>query len=209
MIEYTKRNMALHYILPGDETSREEDRSVSIPTFVVSGEEIFRDLPWLVEFYQGPALRMMREFYRDEDLWCATNPLYAINLQAAYDVDPSGQVMRYECHVDWAPTGLLYVTSHPAGSGGELVVANRPGDVGRDLLDNCVRIYPQAGQLVCFDAREYPHFVEPLRSSGSIFSGMGDRPFRLVVVMLFCTDEAGSCPESSRPRSLDTHLGHL
>lgn len=209
LIAYTRQNMKLHYIEANDTTSREQDCSIKIPTLVVSGNQILEQLPWLYDFYRGPALKMMQEFYRTEELICAKNPLYAINLQAAYDVDDQGMPMRYECHVDWAPTALLYATSHPPGTGGELVVANNPDAIGDDILDDCVRIYPQAGKLVCIDARKYPHYVEPLKPIGFGSSLTKDRPFRVVVVMLYCTNESGSCPESSRSQTLDLHLGHI
>lgn len=209
LIAYTQKNMKLHYIEANDKTSREQDHSIKIPTFVVSGSQILEQLPWLYDFYRGPALKMMQEFYRTEELVCAKNPLYAINLQAAYDVDDKGTPMRYECHVDWAPTALLYATSHPPGTGGELVVANNPEALGTDILEDCVRIYPQSGKLVCIDARKYPHYVEPLKPRSFGSSLAKDRPFRVVVVMLYCTTESGSCPESSRPQELDFHLGHI
>lgn len=209
LIAYTQKNMKLHYIEANDETSREQDRSIKIPTLVVSGNQILEQIPWLYDFYRGPALKMMQEFYRTEELVCAKNPLYAINLQAAYDVDNKGTPMRYECHVDWAPTALLYATSHPPGTGGELVVANSPEYFGADILKDCVRIYPQSGKLVCIDARKYPHYVEPLKPKSFGSSVVKDRPFRVVVVMLYCTTESGSCPESSRPQELDFHLGHI
>lgn len=41
-------------------------------------------------FYRGLDLNMIREFYDDEVLFCANDPAYAINLQAAYDIDDYG-----------------------------------------------------------------------------------------------------------------------
>lgn len=206
IVNFTRAHMHEHIIQPTSETSRESDPSVKIPTLVVSGSVISDKLPWLYEFYRGPALNMMQQFYSAEKLVCARDPLYAVNLQAAYDVDDTGTPMRYERHVDWAPTGLLYVTSHPKGSGGELVVSNDTTAQGEAIDKDAVRIYPKAGQLICIDAREYPHYVEPLKAG--VKGSDNERQFRVVVVMLFCTDDNGSCPESSRPAALDEHLGH-
>ncbi|MDX2028389.1 MAG: hypothetical protein SFW62_07115 [Alphaproteobacteria bacterium] len=206
LIKFTLSNMRLYAISPTNETSRETDLSVKIPTLAVSGGIIKRQLPWLYEFYEGAGLRMMQDFYVAEKLICAQNPLYAVNIQAAYDVDSRGNPMRYERHVDWAPTSLLYATTHPPGTGGELVVANNPSARGDEIAQDCIKIHPHTGQLICIDARKYPHYVEPLKPRDPSF--VQERPLRVVVVMLYCTGPEGSCPESSRPSALDRHLGH-
>jgi 2OG-Fe(II) oxygenase superfamily len=64
---------------------------------------------------------------------------------------------RYERHVDSnAVEGLLYVTTHTPGEGGELVVANDSSASDVALVDaNCSTLHPQAGTLVLFDARRH------------------------------------------------------
>ena len=91
-------------------------------------------------------------------------------------------------------TGLLFFTEHPAG-GGELVVGHDPAAVGVDEVErDCSVIRPQAGQLIFFDGKTYPHYARSLRSESDV---------RVVAVMNFYT---GSCPESTRPPELNRHL---
>ena len=105
--------------------------------------------------------------------------------------------MRYETHVDSNPLeGLLYVTSHPEGAGGELVVGNVLNARGVEAVDvDCTRIFPVAGQLLFFDARKHSHYVGRLLDEAAV---------RVVVAMNFYTS---TCPESARPKDLDRHLG--
>jgi hypothetical protein len=91
-------------------------------------------------------------------------------------------------------TGLLFFTDHPAG-GGELVVGHDSGAVSVEALEkNGSVIRPQAGQLIFFDGKTYPHYVRTLQSESDM---------RVVAVMNFYT---GSCPESTRPTDLNRHL---
>ena len=103
--------------------------------------------------------------------------------------------MRFECHVDSNPvTGLLFFTSHPGG-GGELVIGHNPSGSGVEELErDGTAVPPQAGQLIFFDGRTYPHYARSLVSESDV---------RVVAVMNFYT---GSCPESTRPRDLNRHL---
>jgi hypothetical protein len=55
-------------------------------------------------------------------------------------------------------------------------------------------IRPQAGHLIFFDGRRYPHYARPLASKSGT---------RIVAVMNFYTE---SCPESTRPPELNRHL---
>ena len=147
-------------------------------------------LPWLFDLYRG-VFRDLGQPYTDELLSVATDDRYAVNLNVQ-----EGRSMRYECHIDSNPVeGLLYVTSHPPGTGGELVVSNRTHVLGpAEIDDDCVRIYPSAGQLYFFDAREFPHYVAPL---------CDDRDIRIVMAMNYYTP---SCTESDRPKDLNRHL---
>jgi hypothetical protein len=123
---------------------------------------------------------------------CAANDLYGVNLNIQV-----GRAMRYECHIDSNPIqGMLYVTSHSAETGGQLIVANQPGVVGvENVKKDCVIIEPREGSLIYFDARRFSHLVEPL---------IEDSMLRVAVAMNFYTSLA---PESLRPRDLNKHLG--
>lgn len=209
LLRFTIANMRKHTLIAKDRTSRELDRDTRIQTLTVYGDVIRDNIPWLHRFYQNEALEHMQSLFGQEQLFCAQNPLYSINIHAALDTSDDGEPMRYERHVDWAPTALLYATSHPKGTGGELVVSLDKNATGEAIDHNCIRLHPQKGLLVCMDARQHPHYVNPLRSQPAAAESPFGRPFRVVVVMLFCTDDKGSCPENSRPRELDEHLGHL
>jgi 2OG-Fe(II) oxygenase superfamily len=104
--------------------------------------------------------------------------------------------MRYECHVDSNPLeGLLYVTDHPPGTGGELVVSNR-GDVptAEEVDRDATLIYPVAGHLVFFNGSCHSHYVRPLIAEDGV---------RVVAAMNYYTP---SLPESARPPDLNRHL---
>ena len=103
--------------------------------------------------------------------------------------------MRYEAHVDSNPVEvLLYVTDHPYGTGGELVVSPNIDAVGISEIDNdCEIIYPESGKLLVFDFRTFPHYVRPLKSD----------EYRVAVAMNYYTEE---CTEEMRPPDLDQHL---
>ena len=172
-------------------TSREATRNIQIPVETVGGDIVRRELPWLFSLYEGLFLRLGQTCVSDT-LAPATRDRYAINLNVQ-----RGTHMRYECHVDSNPLeGLLYVTSHPQGAGGELVVSNSTTALGPEAINvDCVRIFPREGTLVFFDARQHPHYVAPLRD---------DRDVRVVVAMNYYTPR---CSEAHRPADLDKHLG--
>jgi hypothetical protein len=182
-----KRNL----ITPTSVTSRERYRSSSIPTSIVDGTVVHRELPWLAKIYLDVARETAQKL-------CAEPVTTAHDIRAGLNLHiQRGRSERYECHVDSSPlTGLLYVTDHPRGTGGELVVANR-GDVGtvEDVDADATHIYPVSGHLLVFDARRHSHYVAPLHDPGAI---------RVVAPMTFFTP---SCPESARPADLDGHLG--
>ena len=105
-----------------------------------------------------------------------------------------GTRMRFECHVDSNPlTGLLFCTNHPAG--GELLFAHDVSAAGLTAVErDCSVIRPQAGHLIFFDGRRYPHYARAL---------MQESEMRVVAVMNFYTE---SFPESTRPPELNKHL---
>jgi len=177
-------------LLPRSVTSREGNRDLKIPVKTVSGATLKAELPWLSKLYYG-LFRDLAQLTTHEPVATATNIIRSANLNIQ-----TGKSMRYEAHVDSNPIeGLLYVTDHPRGSGGELVVANVPtaNSVAEIDADSSI-VYPTAGNLVFFDARRFPHYVAPLKKP---------RGIRVVVAMNFYTP---SCPESSRPDDLDGHL---
>lgn len=178
-------------ITPTSVTSREHTRDLCIPVHSVGGRMIAQNLPWLDDLYSG-LIRDLAQAISREPVSAARDVQLGLNLHIQ-----RGSTERYECHVDSNPiAALLYVTSHPDGSGGELRVANK-GDVrGRHEVDaDSTRIHPVAGQLVFFDARRHTHYVAPLRDPEGI---------RVVVVMTFYIP---SCPEEMRPKDLNRHLG--
>lgn len=124
--------------------------------------------------------------------------LPGVDQQAAINlIIQADQADRYECHVYANPIqALLYVTDHPPGTGGELVVASIRGDLhGPDAIGRLAAwIYPVAGYLVVFDASQHPHYVTPLHET---------RGHRVVVAMNYFTPAA---PESARPLDLKNHL---
>lgn len=171
-------------------TSREATKSDQIETLVVDGQQIKDKLPWLYNLYQG----LFYEYAQtctQEELFLAKNPIYAINLNIQ-----RGNKMRYECHVDSNPLqGLLYVTTHPEGTGGELIVSNESNVFGiEEINQNATRIYPNAGDLVFFDARKHPHYVTSLEKEDAT---------RISIAMNFYTPTS---TEDDRPSDLNEHL---
>lgn len=177
-------------LTPKSITSRESDLNEKIETYIVDGFTIKENLPWLYDLYQNFFYEMAKKCI-SEPLYIANNTLYAINLNIQ-----KGAKMRYECHVDSNPLqGLLYVTTHLKGTGGELVVSNIEDAYGKDEIEkNCKIIYPIKGHLIFFDARKNPHYVKPL---------INDEDIRIAITMNFYT---ASSPEEQRPEDLNIHL---
>ena len=169
--------------------SREADDVTHITRGRVRADKVELQLPWLYKLYRSDFLELA-ELAWGEPIKAAFDDRYGIVLNVQ-----QGNTMRFECHVDSNPvTGLLFFTDHPAG-GGELVVADDPEAVGVETLekDGSV-IRPQAGQLIFFDGKTYPHYARTLQSGSDM---------RVVAVMNFYTE---SCPESTRPSRLNRHL---
>jgi hypothetical protein len=187
-----ERRARARELVPASVTSREGgDTEVRIPVLTVGGLAVRDELPWLAELY-GSRFLELAQTISSEPVSCADDPRYGINVNVQ-----RGRRMRYECHVDSNPIeGLLYVTEHPPGSGGETVFSNI-GDVPtRAEVDrDATRIHPVAGHLVFFDARHHSHYVTELSDEADI---------RVIAAMNFYTP---SCPESSRPADLNRHLG--
>lgn len=177
-------------LVPYSVTSREAANVEGVPVSTVGGETLRRVAPWLLRLYENEFHELAQRI-TDEPVITATRDKIAVNLNVQ-----RGKSMRYEAHVDSNPIeGLLYVTNHAPGSGGELIVAQREQAVGVEEIDKLPAvIYPVAGHLVFFDARRHSHYVKSLSREDGI---------RVVVAMNFYTP---SCPESARPADLDRHL---
>jgi hypothetical protein len=154
----------------------------------VHAAEVRDRLPWLYKAYRNEILELAGEMTA-EHVSAAQDDRYGIVLNVQ-----RGTKMRFECHVDSNPlTGLLFCTDHARG--GELIVAHDTAARGvEEIEQRCSVIGPHAGQLIFFDARRHPHYARSLTQESET---------RIVAVMNFYTE---SCPESSRPGELNTHL---
>jgi hypothetical protein len=190
LMAVAEHDAVFHMLEASSVTSREASPFEKIPSLTVDGRVLRDRAPWLFELYQGP-FRDLAATTAGTAVACAREDLYGavLNVQR-------GAGMRYECHVDSNPLqGLLYVTTHAPGEGGELVVARDPGAHSvADVDAACDLIYPVAGHLVFFDARQHPHYVRALADESAV---------RVVVAMNFYTEDS---PESARPADLDGHL---
>ena len=168
--------------------SRESQDVQQVARGRVHADQVRYHLPWLFKGYRNELLELAREV-STEPVSAAQDDRYGVVLNVQ-----RGSGMRFECHVDSNPlTGLLFLTDHAAG--GELVFANDTeahsvADVDRD----CSVVRPQAGHLIFFDARRYPHYARALTT---------DTETRIVAVMNFYT---ASCQEWNRPLELNRHL---
>ncbi|SRR6266851_3687110 len=169
--------------------SREAPSVTHIERGRVHADTVQQTLPWLYKLYRSDFLELVARA-RAETVGPALDDRYGIVLNVQ-----RGSRMRFECHVDSNPvTGLLFFTDHPAG-GGEFVVGHDTEAIGVETLErNCTVISAQAGHLIVFDGKTYPHYARALRSEQDV---------RVVAVMNFYT---GSCLESTRPRELNRHL---
>jgi hypothetical protein len=191
-IRVTAKQLAVpKTITPTSVTSREAETNLQLPTLTVGGAKLRQYLPWLDGLYRNE-FRELAQRLSDEPVSCANDVRYGANLNLQL-----GRSMRYECHVDSNPIeGLLYVTDNPPGAGGELIVARSTEVSGiNQVAADAFKIYPTAGMLVFFDAREHPHYVEPL---GEV------QAERIVMAMNYYTP---SRSESDRPADLNRHLG--
>ncbi|MFJ9442591.1 2OG-Fe(II) oxygenase [Kitasatospora sp. NPDC101235] len=177
-------------LVPTSLTSREAEGTPPIKSVTVPGNVLGEQAPWLLSTYHG-LFRDLGQRISHEQLSTARDDLYGAVLNIQYGTD-----MRYECHVDSNPLqGLLYVTDHPRGDGGELVVGHDPAAHSVPEVDaDCSVIHPAAGHLLFFDARQHPHYVRALTRPDAR---------RVVVAMNFYTPTS---PETQRPTDLNDHL---
>jgi hypothetical protein len=169
--------------------SREAADVTHITRGRVHAVQVQQRLPWLYKLYRDRFLELASLAW-GEPIDPAVDDRYGVVLNVL-----RGNKMRFECHVDSNPvTGLLFFTSHPAGVG-ELVIGHDPDGVGVEELErDGTVVTPEAGQLIFFDGRTYPHYARTLASECDM---------RVVAVMNFYTE---SCPESTRPSELNRHL---
>lgn len=168
--------------------SREDPEVTLVTRGRVHADQVMKHLPWLCKAYRNELLGLAGEVC-SEHVSAAQDDRYGVVLNVQ-----RGTEMRFECHVDSNPlTGLLFCTDHDRG--GELVVGHDEAAEGLAAVDrSCSVIRPSAGQLIFFDARRYPHYARALATESDT---------RIVAVMNFYTE---SCPESTRPKELNSHL---
>ncbi len=156
----------------------------------VHAAQVRQFLPWLYQFYGENVLRLAASA-RTEAVIPASDERYGVVLNIQY-----GTRMRFESHIDSNPlTGLLFLTDHPRGAGGDLVFAYEEDAYSVEAIErNCWVIHPRAGLLIFFDGRRHAHYARPLRSESGV---------RAVAVMNFYTETS---PESMRPPQLNRHL---
>lgn len=178
IIELANSNSYLVHLDGNSSTSREPVGSKGADVFVVDGEAICEKINWLDKLYKNELLEFANRDFKNE--YCISNSVTnGININFL-----KGRNSRYEWHVDSNPlTGILYVTAHNKGKGGELIF--KVGD------DEQV-VYPQTGIFILFDAREIPHTVQPLQTD----------TFRISIPMNFYFKDA----EQVRPSDLDNYI---
>lgn len=171
--------------------SREADHVQHIPRGRVHANDVKRSLPWLYRLYRSGFRQLAQRVNGGEPVATAEDDRYGVVLNVQ-----RGMEMRFECHIDSNPlTGLLFCSDHSPGAGGELVFADdQVADSAARIERSCSALRPQAGHLIFFDGRNHPHYARPLTTG----DGM-----RVVAVMNYYTR---SCPESTRPATLNRHL---
>jgi hypothetical protein len=154
----------------------------------VHADQVQERLSWLPKLYHGDLLELANDAWH-EPVVAAEDDRYGVVLNVQH-----GTSMRFESHVDSNPlTGLLFCTSHHEG--GELVVGQDESARSIEDVDrHCSVIQPHAGHLVFIEGQRLPHYARPL---------LRDDDTRVLAVMNYYTE---SCPESTRPRELNSHL---
>jgi 2OG-Fe(II) oxygenase superfamily len=191
IIGYASEHIHVHKYQANHSTSRENSENKILKAATINGLKILQDIPKLHNLYETQFLDLAAAA-TGEKVVVANNKIYGINLNIQV-----GSEMRYECHVDSNPVqGMLYITDHASGEGGELIVANQVNAKSiEDVDQDCIRINPKRGLLIFFDGRNHSHYVSALTRSSSI---------RVAAAMNFYTADF---PESDRPFGLTEHLG--
>jgi hypothetical protein len=178
IIELAESKSYLVHLDGKSSTSREPSDSKGADVFVVDGESISNRLIWLDNLYKNELLNLADDSF--ENKFCISNSVEnGVNINYLKGINA-----RYEWHVDSNPlTGIMYVTNHNEGEGGELVFK-----VGESIQ----KVYPKSGTFILFDARELPHTVMPLKTD----------TFRISVPMNFYLKNN----VQERPLDLDTYI---
>jgi len=184
----TQRHGEAQFLDGRSATSRQRQLGVLpgavVSVNVVTGKVVATELGWLCDLYRDNVHRLANSLGLGEFV-TSPDERSAVNL----NVIPRGS--QYEWHVDTNPlTGLLFVTSHPSGDGGELVF--RPDPVACPGEDWEFVVTPRAGDLLLFDGRRAAHTVYPVRGTRD----------RITVPMNFYLAGSGL----SRPDDLDAYL---
>jgi hypothetical protein len=139
---------------PNSTSVVERDDTYHLNYSVTTGDIIRDELPWLFDAYSNALFALARGCW-SAPLCCSPFEVSAVNLNVMRGVDAT-----YEWHVDSNPlTGLLFATSHPEGTGGQLVF---------DESGSRTTVFPRAGEFLLFDAREVPHVVQPLLNNDTV-----------------------------------------
>jgi hypothetical protein len=164
--------------LQGGTSSSLEPEGTIIRYGLVDGEAVASALPWLERLYAEIARDIAPRLTRQE-IMTSGKAINGVNINVLRGVGS-----RYELHLDTNPlTGLLFVTTHPAEDGGQLVF---------DIEPSPLSYPPRTGVLLLFDATQAPHRVTPLLKDTT----------RISIPMNFFTPEA----LASRPPDLDSYL---
>jgi 2OG-Fe(II) oxygenase superfamily len=164
--------------LRGGASSSLEPEGTLIRYGLVDGEAVESALPWLGRLY-GEIAQDLAPRLTKQEIVTSDKPINGVNINVLRGVGS-----RYELHVDTNPlTGLLFVTTHPAEDGGQLVYEIEPSPLSYP---------PRTGVLLLFDATQAPHHVTPLLKDTT----------RISIPMNFFTPEA----LASRPPDLDSYL---
>jgi len=170
---------AYHVHLDGkSSTSREPTDTSGADVYVVDGEVIRNQLFWLDHLYRTKFVQFANEDF--DGGYCVSNSIEnGLNINYL-----KGLNARYEWHVDSNPlTGVLFVTTHPEGSGGDLIFRTEAKEY---------HVYPKSGILILFDARAIPHTVMPLKAE----------TYRISIPINFYYSEN----EQVRPADLDAYI---
>jgi hypothetical protein len=170
----------------GSVTSRQREFTSTANDLVgvSAGTTIPFKIPWLARLYERDILDLANNIGMGR-YTIARDTQSAINI----NILPPGS--QYEWHVDSNPlTGLLFVTDHRVGRGGEIVF--RPDPLVRPTENWELIIPARAGNLLLFDAREAAHTVLPV-----------SEPIQRISVPMNYYFSDSSC---HRPEDLDHYL---
>jgi len=135
-------------ILDGNSKTSLEVENSQIPVDIVTGQKIYKYLPWLVSLYETELLNFSQRNFK-RNLYKCNEIDDAININRI-----TGIGARYEWHLDTNPvTGLLFLDDFNENEGGALIFRNN---------GHVYSVKPRKGLFICFDARTIPHSVQSL-----------------------------------------------